>query len=176
MEQQRTLADIDRDIAQVKEKLSAVKGTETEVYARIVGYYRSVRNWNLGKKDEFKHRKEFAMAEGERVRELSRCCAPPRAVSFAQASEALARTISAYEFYSRKTCPNCPPVGDYLAASALKGVTVDVDTEEGLAMAESRDVFASPTVIMYNPAGEEVARARNAQELAALIPREAIAV
>ena len=34
-------------------------GTETEVYARIVGYYRSVRNWNKGKKDEYNQRKMF---------------------------------------------------------------------------------------------------------------------
>ena len=34
-------------------------GKETEVYARIVGYYRPVRNWNKGKAEEFRHRREF---------------------------------------------------------------------------------------------------------------------
>ncbi len=29
----------------------------TEVYSRIVGYYRPVQNWNEGKKQEFKERK-----------------------------------------------------------------------------------------------------------------------
>jgi ribonucleoside-triphosphate reductase len=32
---------------------------ETEVYARIVGYYRPVKNWNRGKAEEFRHRREF---------------------------------------------------------------------------------------------------------------------
>ncbi len=32
---------------------------ETEVYARIVGYYRPVQNWNPGKKSEFKDREVF---------------------------------------------------------------------------------------------------------------------
>lgn len=32
-------------------------GKETEVYSRIVGYLRSVKNWNVGKKEEFKDRK-----------------------------------------------------------------------------------------------------------------------
>lgn len=32
---------------------------ETEVYSRIVGYLRPVKQWNKGKKDEFKMRKEF---------------------------------------------------------------------------------------------------------------------
>jgi ribonucleoside-triphosphate reductase len=30
-----------------------------EVYSRIVGYYRPVQQWNLGKQEEFKQRKEF---------------------------------------------------------------------------------------------------------------------
>ena len=31
-------------------------GKECEVYSRIVGYFRPVQNWNIGKKEEFKHR------------------------------------------------------------------------------------------------------------------------
>ncbi len=34
-------------------------GEETEVYSRIVGYYRPVQNWNLGKKSEYRDRKVF---------------------------------------------------------------------------------------------------------------------
>lgn len=32
---------------------------ETEVFSRIVGYYRPVQNWNNGKREEFKFREEF---------------------------------------------------------------------------------------------------------------------
>ena len=32
---------------------------ETEVYSRIVGYYRPIKQWNAGKAEEFKFRKEF---------------------------------------------------------------------------------------------------------------------
>jgi len=35
-------------------------GTETEVFSRIVGYFRPVKNWNAGKAEEFKDRLEFA--------------------------------------------------------------------------------------------------------------------
>jgi anaerobic ribonucleoside-triphosphate reductase len=34
-----------------------------EVYSRIVGYYRPVQHWNLGKQQEFKQRKEFKIKE-----------------------------------------------------------------------------------------------------------------
>ena len=34
-------------------------GAETEVYSRVVGYLRPVKQWNLGKRTEFKERKPF---------------------------------------------------------------------------------------------------------------------
>ncbi|MDD5674165.1 MAG: ribonucleoside triphosphate reductase [Chitinivibrionales bacterium] len=42
-------------------------GEEAEVYSRIVGYYRPVQNWNLGKKSEYHNRKTYGVpAEGLR--------------------------------------------------------------------------------------------------------------
>lgn len=32
---------------------------ETEVYSRIVGYFRPIKNWNDGKREEFAHRVAF---------------------------------------------------------------------------------------------------------------------
>ena len=40
-------------------------GKETEVYSRITGYYRPVKNWNKGKKEEFKYRREYVISNGE---------------------------------------------------------------------------------------------------------------
>lgn len=34
-------------------------GCKTEVYSRVVGYFRPVANWNKGKKEEFKDRKTY---------------------------------------------------------------------------------------------------------------------
>ena len=56
----RTLAEVNNDIDKVRFALEHVTGSETEVYARIVGYYRSVRNWNKGKREEFGQRVMFA--------------------------------------------------------------------------------------------------------------------
>jgi anaerobic ribonucleoside-triphosphate reductase len=36
-------------------------GKKCEVYSRVVGYLRPVSQWNLGKKEEFKDRKEYTM-------------------------------------------------------------------------------------------------------------------
>ena len=36
-------------------------GKRTEVYSRVVGYYRPVQNWNTGKQQEFEERKEYSV-------------------------------------------------------------------------------------------------------------------
>lgn len=33
-----------------------IKAVKTEVYSRVVGYYRPVQNWNKGKQEEFAQR------------------------------------------------------------------------------------------------------------------------
>lgn len=60
----RTLAEIDTEISATKENLNNVKGTTCEVYSRIVGYYRSVANFNAGKAEEYKHRVMFDPNKG----------------------------------------------------------------------------------------------------------------
>ncbi|NLD92974.1 MAG: ribonucleoside triphosphate reductase [Fibrobacter sp.] len=42
-------------------------GEETEVYARIAGYYRPVQNWNPGKKEEFSERSVFDLTTTKNV-------------------------------------------------------------------------------------------------------------
>lgn len=43
-----------------KEKeVKKVIAIRTEVYSRVVGYYRPVNNWNAGKKEEFRQRKNL---------------------------------------------------------------------------------------------------------------------
>ncbi|XPV76241.1 MAG: ribonucleoside triphosphate reductase [Desulfovibrio sp.] len=37
-------------------------GEEAEVYTRVVGYYRPVKRWNLGKQEEYRERCEYSMA------------------------------------------------------------------------------------------------------------------
>lgn len=43
----------------VEKKVECKK--ECEVYARIVGFYRPTKNWNKGKKEEFKIRVNYKL-------------------------------------------------------------------------------------------------------------------
>lgn len=34
-------------------------GRKTEIFSRVCGYFRPTEHWNIGKKEEFKDRKEY---------------------------------------------------------------------------------------------------------------------
>ena len=53
------LEQIEQKISQKKSKLENVEGTKTEVWTRIVGYYRPVSQWNSGKAAELKERLNY---------------------------------------------------------------------------------------------------------------------
>ncbi|UTC86878.1 anaerobic ribonucleoside-triphosphate reductase [Treponema denticola] len=57
------LERINKDIEALEQEKKAVKGTECEVYARITGYYRSIKNWNKGKQAEYKQRKAYKIKD-----------------------------------------------------------------------------------------------------------------
>ncbi|HNZ27791.1 MAG TPA: anaerobic ribonucleoside-triphosphate reductase, partial [Spirochaetota bacterium] len=61
----KTLKEIDDRISLLESKYEEVKGTETEVYTRIVGYHRSVVNWNRGKKEEYGDRVTFNVEKSQ---------------------------------------------------------------------------------------------------------------
>jgi ribonucleoside-triphosphate reductase len=60
----RDVESINREIEAIRKELSEVKGTPTEIYTRIVGYYRSLNNWNKGKREEYDRRRTFAYGAG----------------------------------------------------------------------------------------------------------------
>lgn len=167
----KTIEQIDQELAQAKAELADLHGTETEVYARIVGYYRSVRNWNKGKRAEFNERRLFeydgayADSRGQNATALgnktSDALVAPQAVSTESAAH--------YELFMRKTCPNCPPVKNYMANVTLEGTVIDVDTDEGLRQAASKGVFSAPTVIFYDADGNETGRGHTVEEIKAVL-------
>ena len=166
----RTLEAIDAEIARTKEALANVKGSETEVYARIVGYYRSVRNWNKGKRDEYNHRKMFVYDDAKASEHVmdKKAAAPVTHIAEAVETAKAAFTPARYELFARATCPNCPPVKEYMANVIIPGTMIDVDSEEGFAKASELGVFAAPTVIVYDANDCECARAHSVSELAAI--------
>ncbi len=144
----RTLEEIEKDLAAAKQELAGAKGTPTEVYSRIVGYYRSVKNWNRGKREEFGERKLFTVpAVGAAVRKTG---AGNHVLLFVRAS-----------------CPACPQAKDAASKLGLPVEYVDADAETGLEAAERLQVLSTPTAILFSADGREIGRARDAKAISA---------
>jgi ribonucleoside-triphosphate reductase len=166
--------EIAKRIEELQSELAGVKGGPTEVYARIVGYYRSVRNWNAGKREEFAKRARYQA----KCRDLGEA-APDASHKDLAANERPVRAIDdkgtggdeiegkSYLLFTRRSCPNCPPVKELLSVSGLQGVEIDVDEGEGLEQARKWGVLSAPTAIILDGEGVERVRARSAQELRA---------
>ena len=167
----RTLEQVEAEIAQTREALANAKGRDTEVYARIVGYYRSVRNWNKGKRDEYDQRKQF-IYNGENTSANVVVDAPLYQSEPVQVEERPAcncGNIASFEIFTRKTCPNCPPVKDYILSTILDGKIVDTDTDEGLSRASEKGVLSTPTVIFYDDSNREIKRCHSVEEIKEIV-------
>ena len=53
------MSEVQLKIEKLESDKKAIQGTPCEVYARIAGYYRAVKNWNAGKSQEYKERVNF---------------------------------------------------------------------------------------------------------------------
>jgi ribonucleoside-triphosphate reductase len=163
-------------------------GAEAEVYSRIVGYYRSVRNWNKGKKEEYGLRQVFTEPgqvpvetgpEGKPTPELRPTTEYQLALldGFPESSSQKAgeiqrgphpvspSTARSYLLFYRTHCPNCSPVLNFMRGTSLEGREVNADTAEGIAEAAAFGVLAAPTVVFFDQEGEELARAFSVDEL-----------
>ena len=163
-----TLADIDARLNELKAERTRIEGAETEVYARIVGYYRSVRNWNKGKKEEYGRRRNYA---GLAAPETEGPAAPALTVvkDDPQAELGFAGDTSGFLYFYRRTCPNCPPVAAWLDGLGMEGRKIDVDRESGFHEAQIHDVVSAPTVIFLDGDGRETGRGNSVAALEALV-------
>ena len=74
-------------------------GKETEVYSRITGYYRPVKNWNAGKTQEFKERKVYNIDKSVENKQCATDTVVETPVVQPETNEIL--------LFTTKTCPNC---------------------------------------------------------------------
>ena len=91
-------------------------GKEAEVYSRITGYYRPVKNWNDGKRQEYKNRTVYDIIHSkspEQKNEIVRCSREnwqsrplekeePKAAAAADKIEE-----DGMYLFTTSTCPNC---------------------------------------------------------------------
>ena len=100
-------------------------GEEAEVYSRITGYYRPVKNWNDGKTQEFKERKVYDITNSH-MRPRTQAAAQEAAKASADDSET--KTL----LFTTKTCPNCRVATNSLEKAHISYEMIDAEENKDL--------------------------------------------
>lgn len=109
-------------------------GQETEVYSRITGYYRPVKNWNDGKAKEYKMRKVYDLNHSCMHKDHKEC-----------KDEIL--------LFGTKTCPNCKVAKTLLDKAKVKYRYVDA--EEDVNLTKEFMVKQAPTLVIIKDGVKE---------------------
>ena len=129
-------------------------GKEAEVYSRITGYYRPVKNWNDGKSQEFKDRKEYNIANSVLTHQ-----GPKQAAEATCACDA-ALADGVYLFASA-TCPNCKVAASLLEKAGI-GYT-KLLAEENVELTEGLGIKQAPTLVVA--VGGEIAQFKGVSDI-----------
>lgn len=116
-------------------------GEETEVYSRITGYYRPVKNWNDGKSKEYQMRKEYDLGKSHLTHEAKCECADDTC-----SCENTSELKDGIYLFGTKTCPNCS-----MAKKLLEKNNIDyklIDAEEEADLTKELEVKQAPTLVV----------------------------
>ena len=123
-------------------------GKEAEVYSRITGYYRPVKNWNDGKTQEFKDRKVYDINHSH-LRKAG------RAGSQVTVDSTPAQKADSDELllFTTRTCPNCRQAISLLDKAGIP--YRKVVAEESPDLTTRYGVLQAPTLV-YEDQGQAV--------------------
>lgn len=151
-------------------------GNATEVYSRITGYYRPVRNWNDGKSSEFENRKTY---EPEELFSVNRNLLEEAGVEMPRVGTQTLGRANRVEapksnsdaekviLVTTKTCPNCQAAKNYLNQAGIEYDVIFADEADGAEIAVQYNISAAPTLIVQS--GEEAELYSNVSNIRAYI-------
>ena len=140
-------------------------GEVTEVYSRITGYYRPVKNWNDGKSQEYRDRRVYNAAASMARR------ADDKPAAKAEACEC-DKTAAGDNLilFATTTCPNCKMAKKFLDEAGIAYEVILADKEP--ATAKRYGVEAAPTLIIERE-GKAVAAIANVSNIRKFIEESA---
>ncbi len=113
-------------------------GKESEVYSRITGYYRPVKNWNKGKEREFKDRNVYKF-------ETSVLSAKEREAKILNEGMSVEGESDRLMLFTTPTCPNCKIAKRALDAANMQYEVIDATKEKDLA--NKFGILTAPTLV-----------------------------
>ena len=118
-------------------------GKPTEVYSRITGYYRPVKNWNAGKTEEFRERKTYDIGNSHLRHDGP--ADPKNGDAAVTHDEESAKDADPILLFTTKTCPNCRIAKAKLDDAGI-AYTV-IDAEEHPELTNEYGVCQAPTLV-----------------------------
>ncbi len=115
-------------------------GKETEVYSRITGYYRPVKNWNDGKAQEYRERKTYDIANSVLTHE-----GPKTQECECETSATANQLADGIYLFASATCPNCKIAEALLAKTDIQ--YKKVLAEQNMELTESLGIKQAPTLV-----------------------------
>lgn len=132
-------------------------GRTTEVYSRITGYYRPVQNFNDGKAQEFKDRKEYDIAHSV----LKRGGVPVEDAPCTCEEHKTASADGELILFARQSCPNCKIAEAMLEKAGIAFTKVDAEKE--IDLTNSFEIRKAPTLVVKN--GDEATKITNVSNI-----------
>ncbi len=116
-------------------------GADAEVYRRITGYYRPVKNWNDGKSQEYRERRTYDVANSV----LTHTGPMGLGESISEAAVDKPLLSDGVYLFASATCPNCK-IAESLLAKAGIGYT-KILAEDNKELTESLGIKQAPTLV-----------------------------
>ena len=122
-------------------------GGKTEVYSRITGYYRPVQNWNDGKAQEYKDRKEYDIEHAINA-------VIERTLEDKTTKESTQTLTDGIYLFTTATCPNCRMAKTFLSQANVE--YHEVLATDNVELVKSLNITAAPTLVVVENGNTEV--------------------
>jgi ribonucleoside-triphosphate reductase len=147
---------------------------KTEVYSRITGYYRPVQNWNDGKAQEYKDRRNYDATAAMKRRfggaeEVKESVEVPAGEGMLfDEPAAVENAFDSLILFTTRTCPNCRMAKTFLDRAGLIYETVIAD--EAVELTRKYGVRQAPTLVAVR--GENFERIVNVSNIRRFIDEQ----
>ena len=122
-------------------------GGKTEVYSRITGYYRPVQNWNDGKAQEYKDRKEYDIEHAINA-------VVERTLEDKTTEESAQTLTDGIYLFTTATCPNCRMAKTFLSQANVE--YHEVLATDNVELVKLLNITAAPTLVVVENGNTEV--------------------
>jgi len=135
-----------------EQKQCPVCGKGTEVYSRITGYYRPVKNWNEGKAQEYQHRKTYDMERTKARTDIPLVLSTELGKSDTlKTDDDISMTDGRFLLFTTRTCTNCAKAKLILDQNKIPYEVVEA--EEMPDICKNYDIRSAPTLTVVDSLG-----------------------